>query len=580
MPKIHLFHQKILISIILISSTLAIYWQVSGFEFVGYDDSTYIDLAAKELSLNTLIWSFTTLDFANWHPLTWLSLILDYNLYGSNAGGYHVTNLLFHLLNTLLLFFLLSRMTGTLYRSAFVAALFALHPLHVESVAWVSERKDVLSTMFWLLTIWSYVVYTQKQKILSYIPVIIFFSLGLMAKPMLVTLPFVLLMMDYWPLNRIYLEQSCSTKKSNPGQRSLSFLILEKMPLFALSIASSIITYIAQHNYNAVASFEHVPLTHRVFNAFNSYAGYLEKTFWFQNLGVFYSYPKDFNYFDICSSIILITSITVLTLALSRKAPAVSFGWFWYLGTLVPVIGFVQVGSQAMADRYTYIPLIGIFIVISWGSIHFLEKMKIGKILFLLIAFSFLFTASFATYHQVSIWKNSIALFEHAVNLNWKNYQACNLLGVATERLGDDDKALYYYKMALSINPKYDPAFINAGNIMHKIGRLNDAEHCYIKALQINPKAVEAEYNLGIVFIKRRLFKEAADHLTKAIGMKPDDSDAHNNLGIALMKMGDIKNAYAHFQEAQRLNPQSTEVKTNIAIAIREMDNKNVPPQE
>jgi len=575
MTKNHIFWKKTVIVFFLIASTLALYWQVSEFDFVGYDDSTYIALAAKDLSLKTIIWSFTTLEFANWHPLTWLSLILDYNLYGPNASGYHITNLLFHIINTLLLFFLLNKLTGTLYRSAFVAALFALHPLHVESVAWVSERKDVLSAMFWLLTMWAYVEYSQKPKLLTYLTIIILFSLGLMAKPMLVTLPFVLLMMDYWPLNRTSFRPSCFVNKINMLSHSASFLVLEKAPLFILSFASSTITYIAQQKSNAISSLINISFSHRILNAIKSYAVYLEKTFWFQDLMVFYIYPKTFNGLEIAGAILFIVSTTLLAVALLRRAPFVPFGWFWYLGTLIPVIGLIQAGSQAMGDRYTYIPLIGIFIIISWGTMHVLEKIRYGKPLFAFIAVFFLTTTSFAAYHQIAIWKNSITLFKHAVKLNWKNYQACNLLGVAIERLGDDDEALHYYIMALISNSKYVPAIVNIGNILHKHERFDEAAQTYLKALEINPKAVEAEYNLGSTLLKMNRLPDAVSHLEKALAINPDHADAHNTLGVALMRIGNIRKAYIHFREAQRLAPDSEEVKVNLVIVNRQLEKIN-----
>lgn len=581
MAHINAFYHKIFIVIFLVLSTLALYLQVSDFDFVGYDDSLYISLASKDLSLSSLAWSFTTLEFANWHPLTWLSLILDYNLYGNHASGYHITNLLYHVINTLLLFFLLNKMTGALYRSAFVAALFALHPLHVESVAWVSERKDVLSAMFWLLTMWAYVEYSQKPKILIYLPVIVLFSIGLMAKPMLVTLPFVLLLMDYWPLNRTPFEQVCSTNKVNTEPQTFSFLILEKLPLFALSLASSIVTFIAQNNYKAVASLEHASLMHRIFNAFNSYAGYLRKTFWFQDLSVFYPYPKIISFGEAGSSFLLILSLTIIAILLFRKAPYLSVGWFWFIGTLVPVIGIIQVGFQAMSERYTYVPLIGIFIAMSWGLKHLSGTIRYGNLLIAFSAFFFISISAFATYHQVAVWKNNFTLFGHVLKFNPEHYMAHQIMGFAMESRGDYLQALHYYYMALKLNPVYDPAYNNAGNVLQKLGRMDEAMYCYNKALQINHKSAESEYNLGIILLLKNNPEEAIGHFNSALAMKPDDADAHNNLGVALMKSGNIKKAFAHFQEAQRLNPQSPEVKNNIAIAIRELANKNIiPPQQ
>lgn len=575
MSRIDSFYQKTLIAILLVISTLALYWQVSGFDFVGYDDSLYVSLASKRITWESFVWSFTTLDFANWHPLTWISLILDYNLYGSNAGGYHVTNLIFHTLNTLLLFFLLNRTTGTVYRSAFVAVLFALHPLHVESVAWVSERKDVLSTFLGLWALWAYVSYVHKPKASTYLPVILLFCLSLMAKPMLVTLPFVFLLMDYWPLNRFAFQLKTLTNNNKFEPRLYPFL-LEKLPFFMLSLASSIITFIAQNNYKAVISLEHASLSHRLLNAFMSYAGYLKKTFWFHDLSIFYPYPASINLLETAPSILCITSITIISIALIRKAPYFPVGWFWFLGTLVPVIGIVQVGFQAMSERYTYIPLIGIFIVISWGLRHLLQNIRYGQVLFAFSAFIFIFISSLATYHQIGIWKNNISLFSHVLKFNPRDHIAHHIIGHTMETKGEYAEALHYYSIVLKLNPVYAPAYINTGNVLVKLNRLDEALHCYDKALQINDRAAEAAYNIGIIMLLKNNPETAINYFDKALKIRPDDADTHNNMGVALMKSGNINKALYFFQKAQRLNPHSQEVKKNIAIAIREMANREL----
>ena len=559
---------KIVISFILICSILILYWQVSCFEFLAYDDTQYISLSSKKLSLSSISWAFRSIDAANWHPLTWLSLILDYNLYGAKAGGYHFTNLIFHIVNTLLLFFLLNKMTGTLYRSAFAAALFALHPLHVESVVWVSERKDVLSAFFWLLTMWAYVLYIKVPDWKKYLLVIFFFILGLMAKPMLVTLPFVLLLMDYWPLGRMRLGQTISANDLNTGKKTISFLIVEKMPLFLLAFFSCIITYIAQNASNAVVSFQNISLISRIFNAVNSYVGYLEKTFWFQNLEVFYPYPGKFSSLEIVSSALLVSSLTALAIILIKKTPYVAVGWFWFLGTLVPVIGIIQIGSQAMADRYTYIPLIGIFIGLSWGMKQILRNIKYMKTIATFAAVVFLSTIMYSTYHQVSIWKNTISLFEHVLEFDQKNYGAYNIAGVAIAESGDNKKALHYYHIASKINPKYSPAYINAGNVLQKEGKLDEAMNCYLKALQINDKSAEAQYNLGIILILKNKPQEAINHFLEALKINDNDADVHNNLGIALIKIGKIQEGLEHFQRALYLNPDRPEFQKNVTMVL------------
>ena len=447
-------HFVILIALMLTILILSVYSQVSSFEFVSYDDPNYISYSSRDLSLKNISEVFLSTKYANWHPLTWLSLMIDYYLYGSNAGGYHLTNLIFHIINTLLLFFLLGKMTGATYKSAFVAALFALHPLHVESVAWVTERKDVLSTMFWFLTMWAYVLYSEKPSILKYLPVIIFFILGLMSKPMLVTLPFVLLLVDYWPLGRLNFGQDVPERNIFIQKQKASFLLIEKIPLFLITIGSSILTYISQNSYKAVVSFQNVSLFDRILNAINSYAIYLWKVIWFQNLSPFYLYSKNFEIWQIGISLLFILAITVFTIIFIRKIPYLFVGWFWYLGTLVPVIGLIQVGSQAMADRYTYVPLIGIFIMMAWGISQILSRLQNGKVIAVSVASIFIAIITFATYLQVGIWKNNFTLFGHVININPKDARAYQVIGHAMANNGENEKALYYYYMALKYNPK------------------------------------------------------------------------------------------------------------------------------
>jgi tetratricopeptide (TPR) repeat protein len=459
-------------------------------------------------------------------------------------------------------------MTGATYRSAFVAVLFALHPLHVESVAWVTERKDVLSTMFWFLTMWAYVLYSEKPGILKYWLVLVFFILGLMSKPMLVTLPFVLLLIDYWPLGRANFGQKLPSCNNFIKKQTISFLVIEKIPLFFITIGSSIITYIAQNSYHAVIPFHNVSLYDRILNAINSYAGYVWKVFWFQDLSPFYIYSKNFGILQISILLLLILAVTFLAIVLIRKIPYLSVGWFWYLGTLVPVIGLIQVGSQAMADRYAYVPLIGIFMIIAWGVPQLLSRLPYGKIIAASAAFIFVGLITLATYSQVSIWKNDLTLFGHVIALNPNNTDAYQVIGCAMANNGESEKALYYYYMALKYNPRCDKSYVNAGIILQKMGKSNEAINCYKKALQINNKSAEADYNLGIALIEKNLLNEAVFYFKNALEITPDDYDTHNNLGVALIKKGNIQEALAHFQVALRLNPHRVEAKKNMSIAI------------
>lgn len=562
------FDQKIIISVIIISVVFLVYSQVSQFEFVDYDDPEYVSYSSRELSLKNIGETFLSINSANWHPLTWLSLMLDYNLYGLNAGGYHVTNLILHIINTLLLFLLLIKMTGATYKSAFVAVLFALHPLHVESVTWVTERKDVLSTLFWFLTMWAYISYTEKPGILKYLSIVVLFVLGLMAKPMLVTVPFVLLLLDYWPLGRTNWGQNVPNHHLAVKKQTLSFLFVEKIPLLIITIASSILTYIVQNTYHAVVSFHNVSLSDRVINAINSYTQYLEKIFCFQNLSPFYVYSTNFNFWVISGSFLLILVITCLVIMGIKKFPYLAVGWFWYLGTLIPVIGLVQVGSQSMADRYAYVPLIGIFIMMAWGFPQLLSGVQYRKIITASTAVIFIVIITSAAYLQIGVWKNNLTLFGHALKLNPKNYTAWNILGVDMAKKGNYEKALYYYYMAIKNNPKYDSAYVNAGIVFDKMNKYDDAINCYKKALKINNNSAETNYNLGIVLMKKNNLKEAIFYLKRALKVTPDDSDTHNNLGIVLMRTGNIQEAILHFQEALRLKPRGEEAGENLQLAI------------
>lgn len=386
-----------LIYICLILATLAVYWQVGAHEFVYYDDDIYVSQnrhIQSGLTSQSIAWAFTATHASNWHPLTWLSHMLDYELFGLDSGRHHLTNVFFHIANTLLLFIVLRGMTGESRRSGFVAALFALHPLHVESVAWLSERKDVLSTFFWMLTMWSYAKYAERPSAGRYAPIVAFFILGILSKPMIVTLPFVLVLLDYWPLRRIQLDDAGGSWRSLVDFR----LILEKTPLFALAAASSIVTFIAQRAGGSVKSLVHFPLDVRVANALVSYFAYIGKMFYPFHLAVLYPHPGRPPLWQIAGAGALFISISALAVRGFRRHTNVSVGWFWYVGTLVPVIGFVQVGNQAMADRYTYIPFIGIFVIIAWGVPELAKRwprLKVGTVPAAAMVLAVLFVTTF-----------------------------------------------------------------------------------------------------------------------------------------------------------------------------------------
>ncbi|MGD0596998.1 MAG: glycosyltransferase family 39 protein [Sedimentisphaerales bacterium] len=411
--------RSFLICLILGLITFAVFYQVHSFKFITYDDPYYVyknpDIQSG-ITLESIKWAFTTGWTANWHPLTWLSYMLDWQLFDSNPAGYHVVNLIFHIANTLLLFIVLRQMTGSIWPSAFAAVLFALHPLHVQSVAWVSELKDVLSTFFWVLTMWAYFRYVNKPGISRYLWIVIFLALGLMSKPMLVTLPFVLLLLDYWPLERF-------------RRRTLFYLIGEKIPFFVLSAASSIVTFLVQRSSIAVVSLNVLPLKFRILNAFVSYTGYIEKMFWPGRLAVFYPHlGRNISVMYAAISAGFLLAATVLVIRFGKNRRYLVTGWFWYIGTLVPVIGIVQVGIQGMADRYSYITLTGLFIIIAWGVPDLLTKWRYKKIVLASLALLIVSTISISTYNQLRYWRNTLTLFQHAIDVTKDNFMAMNEL--------------------------------------------------------------------------------------------------------------------------------------------------------
>src|SRR5579862_3504181 len=444
------------ICLLLALITVLVYWPVRHADFLVFDDPDYVTYNSHVqagLTWAGVKWAFTSWYASNWHPLTWLSHMLDSSLFGPNASASHIINVLFHTANVLLLFLLLYRATNKLWPAAFVAALFAWHPLHVESVAWVSERKDVLSTFFGLLSLLAYVGYAQKFKVQSskfnvdYVLAIVFFALGLMAKPMLVTLPFVMLLLDFWPLERI---RSFATV-TDRARAQYASLLFEKIPFFALTIASSIITYLAQRG-EAVMSFEQRPLGLRLANAAVAYVEYLAKTFWPAHLAVIYPLPHEIPSWQVVATALLLTGVTVFAWCMRRNAPYLLVGWLWFLGTLVPVIGIVQVGGQALADRYAYVPLIGIFLAITWGAADLIARFRVQTALTAAIAAVVLMGSAAATERQLTFWDNSEKLFRHALDITTGNAIAHVNLGVALEQDHRED-ALVEYRKALDLAP-------------------------------------------------------------------------------------------------------------------------------
>ena len=508
-------------------STLLVFWQVRNFDFVSYDDDAYVtenQHVISGLTFDNIIWAFTADVSNHWHPLTWLSLMLDCQLFGPSPGGMHLVNLLLHIVNTLLLFAVLKKMTGTLWPSAFVAALFALHPMHVESVAWIAERKDVLSTLFWLLAMLAYAQYVKKPDAARYLLVLLIFALGLMAKPMLVTLPFVLLLLDYWPLERIkHFDPQDTLRRRQVIYR----LVLEKVPFFAISIISSVITFLVMRSGGGVAI---VSLNKRIANVFLSYARYIGEMLWPSNLVVLYPFDVgSISFWQVAMCVLLLLVISIFVIRFGRNQKYLPMGWFWFVGTLVPVIGIVRVGLQGYADRYTYIPYIGLFLMLAWGLPQLLSKWISAspqrKIILGISMVIVLTTLGICAHRQTIYWKNSITLFSHAIEVTQNNYLAYNNLGVAYDALGRGTEAIDAYRQAIRLKPNY----------------------------------IRACNNLGVAYGNLDRSVEAIEAFKQAIEFKPDLAEAHYNLGVAYLAIGDKNSAMAEYNILKSLNSQLTD---------------------
>jgi protein O-mannosyl-transferase len=616
------------ICLLLALATIAVFWPVARLDFVNYDDPDYVTSnlhVQSGLTWQSTAWAFTSGHASNWHPLTWLSHMLDWQLFNKNAGGHHLVSLAFHIANTLLLFLVLRRMTGAHWRSAVVAALFALHPLHVESVAWVSERKDVLSTLFFLLCLGAYARYVevldgdrnpacagqppelrgprpearaskpkvrnrnaddQSQKanlsgsrltqpsagllplsplssrpaFVFYCLALLFFALGLMSKPMLVTLPFVLLLLDGWPLHRF--------RPGTPGSnlRTMVRLVAEKVPFIALSLTSSVITLIVQQRGGAVSTI--LTLGARVANALVSYARYIGKMFWPAKLSVLYPHPGHWPAWQVTASAALVVAISAGAVWGSRRRPYCAVGWLWFVGGLVPVIGLVQVGVQSMADRYTYVPLIGLFIVLVWGISEWVPlgrwrtpTLAWGAALALVVCASL-------TSRQVQFWRDSLSLFGHAVEVTSNNYLAYHNIGFYLYGQGKTDEAMVNYLKALEINPAYEDALNNMGYALAAQHKYAEAIGYYERALRVRPNHADVHNNLGNALADLGRSEEAIEHYRRALDANPEHPDAHNNLGIALAALGKIDAAIDQFHDALRFKPNNAGAHSNLGNAL------------
>ncbi len=567
-------YQTVWLCLLLIAASAVVYSQVRNFDFINYDDDDYVSAnhhIQDGLTLKAIAWAFTTTHAGNWHPLTWVSHMIDVQFFGENAGGHHFTNLLFHIANTLILFLVFFKMTGSRSKSAFVAALFALHPMHVESVAWVSERKDVLSAFFWMLTMWSYVNYVRRPSVCRYLWVILFFVSGLLSKPMIVTLPCVLLLLDYWPLNRIQLFRPADSVSTFPETSGFQ-VILEKIPLFVLIALSSAVTIYAQKQGGAVVSLETIPLNTRIANSLISYVHYIEKMVYPLNLGVIYPHERMFQWWEISGAGLILLVITWLFIRTARKYPYLPVGWFWFLGTLVPVIGIIQVGSQAMADRYTYVPYIGLFVVIAWGIPNLMRQWRFPKELLRISAISILALLIGLSWRQAGFWKNSLTLFEHTLAVTSDNYTAHNNLGAVLYNLGNIDEAISHYRQSIQINPDYSKGHFNLGVLLEQKGESDVAVRHYSEAIRINPDSDKAHYNLGVLLDAKRQYDEAIRHYFKAIHVNPGYYQAYNNLGAVLMKKGRVDDAIKYFKKALDVNPKYEKAYFSLGVAFNKLE--------
>ncbi|MFZ0932658.1 MAG: tetratricopeptide repeat protein [Syntrophobacteraceae bacterium] len=596
--------QVLLIFLFLTGITLTAFWQVHQCDFISYDDPIYVTEnihIIHGITIEAIRWAFTSIYANFWHPLTLTSLMLDNEFFGLNPRSYHLTNLMLHIANTLLLFFVFHRMTKAPWKSAFVAALFALHPLHVESVAWISERKDVLSTFFWMLTMCAYIHYVEHPRFGSYLAALAFFIMGLMAKPMLVTLPFAMLLLDYWPLQRFGQKRVaigagvdgsiCANKKkkAKPGKKPLlqnigndarpaehkhgwagtSRLLTEKIPFFALVPLFGVLTYIAEGS-----AVNYSPWNVRVRNALVSYVIYIGKTIWPTDLAVFYPHPGLLPFWQAAGAALLLAAATAAVILTAKRYPYLTIGWLWFAGTLAPVIGIVKLGNFGRADRFTYIPLIGLFIMVAWGVPELLKNWRYRKEALVASSALILCSLSIATWTQVGYWNNSISLYDHSIEVTGNNDTILNNRGVAYGQLGNLRHAISDYEVAIEINPKNVEIYNNLGLAHGKLGDHGQAIEDFDRAVGIDPGHVEAHFNRGIAYDKLGKHRQAIDDFDRVIEIDPEYAEAYFNRGVAYGKLGNQRRAIEDFHRVIGINPEDGRAYFNRAVAFGELGNR------
>jgi len=579
------YRKKIIIVILaLVIMNLVIYWQVRNFNFINYDDNLYVTQNPKiqsGVTCQSVMYAFTDIHTGNWHPLTMFSHTLDWQLFGEKAGGHHWTNLIIHIFNTILLFLLLNTMTGSIWRSAMVASLFAIHPINVESVAWVAERKNLLSTFFCFLTMLFYVWYVLKPGWKRYLPVFLCFALGLMSKSMLVTLPFVLLLIDYWPLNRTVIGAQKDHQaallpsfRGGAGKVKLSFLIWEKIPLFVLTAVIIGVTLYTQKMVGAMMTVDSLPLANRISNAILSYGLYIKKMLWPLDLSVFY--PR-YNV-EIWKILIVSSSLIILSIEMFRyyrKYPYLPVGWLWFLGTLMPVIGLVQVGAQSMADRYAYVPYIGLFILLVWFVSDIAKRNKYRRIFVAFTSLLLIIALTAVSWQRCQLWGDQFALWDDVLKKH-KVAFAYNFRGLAYAAQGLHHMALKDYDNAIAMDKKFSEAFNNRAIAYNITGERTKALNDYHKAVNLNPKFADAYYNRGLLQLEMNHLDMAIADFTTAIGINPDMADYFNYRGVAFRSKGEYEKSFADFNQALKRNPNFAEAYFNRGL-IYHIHKQHIP---
>jgi tetratricopeptide (TPR) repeat protein len=565
---------------LLLLVTAGVYFQTAGHQFINFDDPAYVTANAHVshgLTVRNIAWAFTAVESSNWHPLTWISHLIDVQLFGMNPRGHHLSSVSLHCAATLTLLLMLVRLSGAVWQSLFVATVFALHPLHVESVAWVAERKDVLSALFGFLTIYLYAGYLEHRGARRYLLTLLCFVLGLMAKPMLVTLPLILLLLDYWPLGRYH--------AGSGGEQPLLLatfrtLLREKLPFLLCSLLSGLITLYAQRQGGALQDLTDTSLLLRSENALTAYVAYIGKALWPQELALLYPMPATIPLWRAAAACVLLLGSSVAVLRVVRRAPYLAVGWFWFIITMLPVIGIIQVGGQAMADRYSYIPLTGLSIMVAWGVADLTRQLPYRR--WLLAGMAAVVTVALAslTWQQLRYWRDNITLYQHTLQVTNNNYLIQNNLGNALAQSGRIEEAINAYQSAIRISPSYTDAYTNLGTALQGKGDLRGALNIYQQALALQPRDEQIYYNIGIAQSAAGDMAAAIRAYRQAWQFRPDYADAANNLGITYARMGNVEAAIQVFRQLLQTVPDDADGHFNLGLALAKSGKRNEAMRE